>query len=85
MVFFSYILFYMIDNYYLYILTYIVVLPNVVKNFKYTERRVYIGASWLVSLLICSSTQNFLSKYTAVLLFIPSPPLPSINISTYQT
>lgn len=43
--FFSYILFYMIDNYYLYILTYIVVLPNVVKNFKYTERRVYIGAS----------------------------------------
>lgn len=35
----------MIDNYYLYILTYIVVLPNVVKNFKYTERRVYIGAS----------------------------------------
>lgn len=35
----------MIDNYYLYILTYIVVLPNVVKNFKYTERIVYIGAS----------------------------------------
>ena len=75
----------MIDNYYLYLLTYIVVLLNVIKNFKYTERIVYIGASRLASLLIYPSTQNFLSKYTAILLLIPSLPLPSINTSTYQT
>lgn len=35
----------MTDSYYLYLLTYIVVLPNVIKNFKYTERIVYSGAS----------------------------------------